>query len=230
MLTEGPIDRSLALFGYSRIETRQREWASIHFPAVYKATWTPTDVEHFIYLGADIQNHKYLVGKFGFRSDLAEEFSIASLLKYGHPNFRLWMDHHDRQIGCVINFDFYRLDQIDHRVLLATEANKLAQHVTELVRDRLLLVVREVTTLAKLLELLVSDVEPYPWFATNPIVRAAQIVAIGIHLGIPRRMILDMLRPYYQLISGNLVEPDMKTSVDSFFDHLAVDLAKSRSR
>src|SRR5260370_37705108 len=100
MLIDRSIDKSLALLGYSRIETRLREWADIHRPSVYKATWTPTEVEHFVYLGTDIQRHKYFVGKLGFRSDLAEDFSITSLLKYGHENYKFWIGHHDRQIGC----------------------------------------------------------------------------------------------------------------------------------
>jgi hypothetical protein len=233
MLKDKPIDQSLALLGYARIETRLSEWADIHRPSVFKAKRDSADVEHFLYLGADIKRHKYLVGKFGFRSCVVEDFSIESLLKYGHPNYKFWIEQHDRQIGCAINFDLDRFnlakDQINHRALVATEANKLAQHVTVLVRDYLLPIVQEVTTLVKLLQVLASDVEPYPWFATNSIVRAVQIIAIGSHLGVPRRMIRDMLTPNYHLISMNLIEPDLKFSVDEFLDRLSADWAQGYS-
>jgi hypothetical protein len=233
MLRDTSIEQSLALLGYARIETRIGEWADIHRPFVFKAKWDSADVEHFLYFGADIKRRKYLVGRFGFRSRVAEDFSIESLLKYGHPNYKFWIERHDRQIGCTITFDLDRFNfakgRIDHRTLVATEDNKLAQHVTVLVRNRLLPIVQEVTTLAKFLQVLASDVEPYPWFTTNSIVRAAEIIAIGSHLGMPRRMIRDMLTPSYHLISMNLIEPSLKFSVDQFLDRLLADWAQGYS-
>jgi hypothetical protein len=230
MVNEKPLDHSLALLRYSRIETSLSEWGDIHRPSVFKAEWGSPDVEHFLYFGADIKRHKYLVGKFGFRSWAAEEYSIASLLKYGHPNFKLWAKQLDRQIGCTMNFSLDRFDlaigQFNSRVALAIGANGLALHITTSVRDRLLPIIQDVTNLARLLQFLVSDIEPYPWLATNPIIRAAQIVAISDHLDLSRRMIHDMLSPNYRLISTYLVEPELKSSVDTFVDRLIDDLAQ----
>lgn len=221
------LDQSLAPLGYSRIETRLIEWGDIHRPSVFKAEWGSPDVEHFLYLGTDIKRHKYLAGKFGLRSSTAEAYSIATLLKYGHPNFRLWTSQLDREIGCSISFDLGRFDlslKQYARIPATVGKDELAQHITALVRDRLKPVVQDVTDLAGHLQLLVSDIEPYVWFATNPIIRAAQIVAIGIHLALSRRTIQDMLSPHHRLISTYLVEPELKSSVDTFVDRLIDDL------
>ena len=74
MLRDKSIEQSLVLLGYERIETRIVEWADIHRPFVFKAKRDSDDVEHFLYFGADIKDHKYLVGKFGVRSRMAEDF------------------------------------------------------------------------------------------------------------------------------------------------------------
>lgn len=231
MVNEKPLDQSLAVLGYSRIETSLSEWGDIYRPSVFKAEWGSPDVEHFLYLGADIKRHKYLVGKFGFRSWVAEEYSIASLLKYGHPNFKLWAKQLDRHVGCTISFDLDRFDLAtgQSRVALAIGANELTLHITTLVRDRLLPIIQDVTDLARLLQFLVSDIEPYPWLATNPIIRAAQIVAISVHLDLSRRTIHDMLSPNHRLISTYLVEAELKSSVDTFVDRLIDDLAQGAS-
>jgi len=223
------LDQSLAPLGYSRIETSLIEWGDIHRPSVFKAEWGSPDVEHFLYLGTDIKHHKYFAGKFGLRSSTAETYSIAALLKYGHPNFRLWTSQLDREIGCTISFDLGRFDwalKQYARIAVAFGKDELAEHITALVRDRLKPVVQDVTDLAGHLQLLVSDIEPHVWFATNPIIRAAQIVAIGCHLALSRPTIQDMLSPHHRLISTYLVEPKFKSSVDVFVDRLIDDLTE----
>ena len=63
----------------------------------------------------------------------------------------------------------------------------------------------------------------------KPTIRAAEIIAIASHLGIPRRMIRDMLAPSYHLISMNLIESGLKVSVDKFLDRLLADWAQGHS-
>jgi hypothetical protein len=224
---QDPLDQSLAPLGYSRIETNLIEWGDIHRPSVFKAEWGSPDVEHFLYLGTDIKRHKYLAGKFGLRSPTAEAYSIAGLLKYGHPNFKRWASQLDREIGCAISFGLDRFDLASRqyaRIAVAVGKDELAQHITALVRDRLRPVIQDVADPAGHLQLLASDIEPYVWIATNPIIRAAQIVAIGCQLALPRQMIQHMLSPHHHLIATNLVEPELKSSVDTFVDRLIDDL------
>jgi hypothetical protein len=156
-----------------------------------------------------------------------EEFSIESLLKYGHPNYRHWIEHHDRRIGCIINFSFDRLSLSAgrgyHRDFIPLESGSLPRCVADIVRDELLPVVREVGTLQGIFGILVSNVEPFPWFATNCIARAVQVFALGRLLDFPNRAIRDFLAPQYHLISRHLVDASMKSSIDSFMDHLSHD-------
>jgi hypothetical protein len=229
MLSSRAIDAALAPLGYSRFETRIEEFADVHRPAVFRATWSSDEIDHFLYLGADIKRHKYFVGMFGFRSRLAEDFSIATLLKYGHPNYRFWFERYarGREIGCLMNFGFDRFylaeKRVEERIPLKIGVEELAQYITTLVDGRLFPIIREVTSPTKLFQTLVSDIEPCPWFATNCMARAAQIFAIGRHLDFPREVIREFLTPNYHLISRHMVEPDIKSSVVTFMDRLAAD-------
>src|SRR5262245_45608487 len=77
---------------------------------IYKATWSSDDVEHFIYLESD--SRRYLVARFGLRNVPVEEFGVASIIKYGHPNWGIMMQEHPRDsvTACNMRFEFSRID------------------------------------------------------------------------------------------------------------------------
>jgi hypothetical protein len=201
-------------------------------PAIYKASWSRDGVEHFIYLGTDIKQHRYLVGEFGFRAAAAQAFGIEAILNYGHRNLRLvrWRDPVNADIECSMMFSFSRFDlarkQIPPRIAVAgMEAQDMAAMVKTYIADRLLPVVSPIKTLESLLDILAKNLEPCPWFAVNRMMRAAQIVAIGRHLDLPRDEIRELLKPYDRLISIELPDQaaDPQSCVSKYLDQLISD-------
>ncbi|WP_027516484.1 hypothetical protein [Bradyrhizobium sp. WSM1417] len=217
------IDRSVVLAEYTAVQVDVDEWADIHRPAVYRGTFGSSEVEHFLYLGSDINRHTYLLGKFGFRAPVAESFSLAALSKYGHPNFRVWLASQNNHIGCMMNFSLERVNiatkQLNSRVPVSADIGRRTEYIANQLSD-LLPAIREITTLPRFLEVLAADTEPWPWFAANPIIRAAQIVAVGSHLKISPEALREMLMTYRPLICKNLQVPDL----DSFLFGLITDL------
>lgn len=223
------IDRSVVLAEYNPVQVDVDELADIHRPAVYRGAFSSSDVEHFLYLGSDISRHKYLVGKFGLRAHVAESFSLAALSKYGHPNFRVWLASHNSRIGCMMSFSLERMSivtkQLDLRVPISAGIERQTEYIAAQLHD-LLPAIREITTLPRFLDVLAEDVEPWPWLAVNPIVRAAQIVAVGCHLNVSQQTIRDMLETHRLIICKNLQVPDL----DSLLFGLTSDLQDKETR
>lgn len=219
------IDASLASLGYSRVTTNVREWADVHHPSVYRATGHSDEVEHFLYVGGGIRRHQDAVAKFGFRSPVVEEFSINALLKYGHPNFGQWIAQHDRQIGCIMNFnlDCLHLPDKQRCIPLPLASRELTHYVTTTASARLLPIVRDARSFTGLFRLLASDVEPCTWLVSHGIARAAQVVTLGRLLDVPREAIAGFLAPHHALYSRHVPDPDIRSSVDYFVDRLIED-------
>jgi len=85
----------------------QKELAGIGFDRlskhIYRATWSATEVEHFLYFGAD--SRQYFTAEFGLRNLKAEEFGVEAIVKYGHPNFQLWQMRRDPATACCMMFN-----------------------------------------------------------------------------------------------------------------------------
>lgn len=222
------LDRFVAPSEYLPVKADTGELADVYRPSIYRAVFSSPEIEHFLYLGSDISRHKYLVGKFGFRAAVAERFSVAALAKYGHPNHQLWVAANQSRFRCVMSFDLDRASaltgRISFRVPVSGSLTELNEYVTFQLSS-LLPFIREITTLSQFLEILSSDSEPWPWFATNPILRAAQVVAVGRHLSVPEQKIREMLLPVSALICRNLLSPDF----DSFLLGLTIDLNENGS-
>src|SRR5215213_7974878 len=75
---------------------------------VYKALWSTSDVEHFVYIDIIDKRSEHLSGRFGFRNPEAEAFSILCLRKYGSELLRKYV-RHDPEIDCTMNYDFAQL-------------------------------------------------------------------------------------------------------------------------
>lgn len=214
------IDRSLVLAEYAPELVEVEEWADIHRPFVYRAKFNSSEVEHFLYVGSDISRHKYLVGKFGFRAHKVESFSLAALSKYGHPNFRGWLESYNDRIGCIMSFSLERMSMATRqRVPISAGIAERTEYIAGQLRD-LLPMIQKITTLPSLLDILAADIELCPWFAANPIARAAQIVAIGFHLKILPQTIREMLLIYRPIICKNLQVPDLDCFLFGLIDDL----------
>jgi hypothetical protein len=238
MFEGGLIESELASrCGYLRVGSPRTERFNIHRPSVYRASWSSNEVEHFIYLGSDIKYHTFFAGRFGIRSQLAEKFSIDSLIAHGHPNFRLFIDHYNDKTGCMLTYDFQRFNwamkKVEPSVFLPdAKPAYIASFISAFVSDRLLPVVGHVTNSEAFFRFLIEDAEPCRWFATHPAVRAAQIVALGSNFGMEKDQIRRSLELYERLIAKNLYIPrsdDAKSCVDWYVDQLAADWAKRRN-
>jgi hypothetical protein len=241
MFQGGLIESELASrCGYLRVDSAATEHSDIHRPSLFKASWSSNEVEHFIYLGCDIKHHKYFVGKFGMRSPIAEKFSIESLVAHGHPNFGLTLEErarwNDSECACALTYDFQRFDlakkKIEPRIFLPNaEPVYMARFISVFIREKLVPVIERITSSEAFLRFLIEDLEPCPWFAAGPAIRAAQIVALGSKLGIEKDQIRRSLEPHERLIANNLAikQSDPRSCVDWYVDRVAADWAKRRS-
>jgi hypothetical protein len=223
--------------GYLRVDSVVTEHSDIHRPSLFKASWSSNEVEHFIYLGSDIKHHKYLVGKFGMRSPIAEKFSIESMVAHGHPNFGLTLEErarwNDSKCACALTYEFQRFDRarkkVEPRIFLPNaEPAYMASFISSFVSDQLLPVIQHITNSDAFLRFLIRDVEPCRWFCASPAIRAAQIVAVGSKLGADKYQIRHWLEPYERLITNNLCISlsDPKSCVDWYVDRVAADWTK----
>ena len=222
------LDEWLAPFGYARVgPPRADEFFSIYRAHGYKAAWSSEDVEHFLYLGRDIKCRRYFVSQFGFRCGAVEDFAIASLDKYGHPNYALVKASSDRKNGCSLQFDLFLPHSYDRPIWIDDDA--VQKHLDLLLGYHLLPVVREITSLSKLFDALKLDLEPHRWFRSNPIVRAAYVVAIAGRLGVSRARIRDAFTPYETPIARQLSHLGSEFTVDNLLDGLVADWRAWRS-
>src|SRR4051794_36754305 len=75
---------------------------------VYKAVWSTSEVEHFVYIDIVNRRTEYLSGRFGLRNPDAEVFSISCLRKYGNELLRKYVRHNSK-IDYTMNYDFAQL-------------------------------------------------------------------------------------------------------------------------
>lgn len=195
---------------------------------VYRASWSSDHVEHFIFLGKD--SRRYIVADFGLRNSIAEEFGIASIVKYGHPNFRVMLEHRDPSTACSMRFGFGRIDKFSGKLwprirIPEITGSELAAFVATFISQHVFPVTRHVTGLNSLLDFLIVDAEPHPWFAVNYAIKTAHIVAISSQLGLGRNEIRELLKPHedaIKLVPGGKIR-DPKSYVDRYVDQLLLD-------
>jgi hypothetical protein len=194
---------------------------------VYEASWGSEYVEHFVYFSED--SRRYLVGKFGLRNPLAEEFCIDSFIKYGHPNVQLVRQYRDPRTACSMSFEFDRIGGISRgpwpRIYIPDAASsELAAFITKFIKQHIFPISKEIIDLQTFLAFLAADVEPTPWFASGPAIRAAQIIAIASQLGLGGDEIREFLRPHDRQITVSLFETrlDPRSCVDRYLDQLVL--------
>jgi hypothetical protein len=217
------MQRELALIGYDRF----RKY-------IYRASWSTTEVEHFLYFGKDTR--QYFTAEFGLRNPDAEELGIEAIAKYGHPNHQLWLKERDAATDCSMTFEFGRLDKHSPnswpRVRLPEISGQdLAVLVAGFVRQNLLPVIESVTDLETYLAFLVADRDPNRWLISrNRMIRAAQVVAVSAQLGRSHAETKDLLRPHADLIEKGMRHArDTVAGFDMYVDKLISDWASRMS-
>jgi len=188
------INETLSDLGYKRMKR-----------FTYRALWSTSGVEHFLYLEFYGTPKHLLTAGFGFRNLSAELFSLRSIRSYGGELYRLI--RHDERFDCAMNFSFGRLRSPVRRWSLNTpdfSGSGLAERLKSEIEDVLLPRIQSIRGLSEFHALLLSDVEPFPWVACNGAIRAAQVVAIGRQIGMKATKIRAALRPREQWIRVGL--------------------------
>lgn len=218
------MQKELAVIGYDRL----RKY-------IYRAAWSTAEVEHFLYFGQD--SRQYFTAQFGLRNPVAEEFGIEEMVKYGHPNFELFLKERDSATECSMTFGFSGLDKFSWDPWPRVRLTKISGHdlivlVTGFVRQNLLPIIETITDLETYLAFLVTDRDPNRWIVTpNHMIRAAQIVAVAAQLGRSNEEIRELLRPYDRQIEGRMrhIANDTVTGIDMYVDRLLSDWASRAS-
>ena len=211
---ETSVKEAMAEAGYERLKRY-----------VYRAKWSTSEVEHFVYFQLYGTPKEYLAADFGLRNRQAEVFANKSIQAYGGDIYQLL--RYDERSDCSMRFSLGQLASWGIRSSLkisamATEAlrEKIRRDITEL----LFPIVRDVTSLDRLLGLLLADGEPYPWIRCNGAMRAAIVVHLAQQVGTPLSGIRARLEPYQRRIATNILKaPD--PDPDSYVERIIRDVS-----
>lgn len=215
--------RELAVIGYDRMTK-----------SIYRASWSTAKVEHFLYFGKD--SRQYFTAQFGLRNPDADKFGIEELIKYGHPNFGLFLRDRDAT-ECSMTFEFGALDKFSRnswpRVRVTDISGPdLATLVTGFIRKHLLPIIDTITDLQTYFAFLVTDRDPNRWIVSkNDMIRVAQIVAVAAQLGRSKTEVRELLKPYNRQIDLGMryIANATVTGADMYVDKLFSDWASRMS-
>jgi hypothetical protein len=161
----------------------------------YKARWSSADVEHFIYFKEGGKTKGLFSGYFGIRNTEAEAFSVNAIRRYS-GEFHFQVLRYNEHTTCTMRFYFGvfvpPLWDIYAPTLSTSEIGKL---VEDIVTKHVCPAIQGVTTIEKLMSLLLQDEHPCPWARTNGAIRAAQIVVLGGKCGLDFSRIRSALEP-----------------------------------
>ena len=191
MVRKLPATQALSGLGYQPLHDR-----------VYKATWSPPDVEHFIYLHGGL---KSLTAAFGIRSPDAEAFAVRSIVKHGGDIFRTAIQYDERS-SCTMRFNFSVFNPAWSLPIRSLFDPTLGPAMQQMISEHVLPVVKDVTTIDKLLCLLLADDLPCRWFVTSGAIRAAQIIALAKKCGKPAAEIRAALEPHERWVAKGFLK------------------------
>jgi hypothetical protein len=193
MFDERSMASGLAELGYLRLKKQ-----------VYRASWSSTDVEHFLFLSL-YGGGNYFTCEFGLRNAAAERFAVECLRLFGGPVFR--DVRFDPRFDCRMRFSLGALAGWPSRsslLITAMSDAALNDKIKSDIRDLLFPVVRSVLCAADLFSFLIRDDESSRWLTVNGAVRAAKIVYLGRQLGLQTIELEAMLQPFLQEIGANI--------------------------
>jgi hypothetical protein len=87
-------------------------------------------------------------------------------------------------------------------------------------------IIGEVTSLDRLLWLLLADGEPYPWIRCNGAMRAAMVVHLAQRVGMPVSETRARLEPYQRSIATNILkapDPDPRSYVERIINDASLE-------
>jgi hypothetical protein len=209
---ETAITRSLAELGYRRTKKY-----------VYRAQWSTVEVEHFLFMGTYGSPKEFLTLDFGFRNPPALSFAMRETRKYGGPLYSLIKYDEKNDVGGAYSLGSFAEWSLRGSLYLPDfSEDSLGLKLKLDVENKLFPVIRPLFSVMSLLEFLLVDAEPCPWYRTGAATRAAQIVHLARQVGWGEAEIRAALHPYEKAIVQSLPKaPDP----GSFLDNVIRDSA-----
>lgn len=175
----------------------------------YKASWSSTEVEHFLFASLFAAGNRFLCD-FGIRNLGAELFALECLKLFGGP--RLRDVRFNPRYDCSNRFPLGKWAGWSIGWTLTMSAFSEAAFADKIKGDiehLLLPHVRSILSLADLFSILSKNVEPCSWVTVGGPLRAAQVVYLGRRLGVTTSELRSMLQPYLTQIGGSLGRDEM---------------------
>jgi hypothetical protein len=222
MLDERSLSTAMANLGY--------QWLKRH---VYRADWSTSDVEHFMYFSLYGTPEDFVTADFGVRNREAEIFALGAIKIYGGNLYQLLQ--YNEETDTFMRFSLGTLASWGLRSSLRISTMSgvaLARKIQADVIEKLLPVIRSVRNMNNLLSLLLTDAEPYPWVRCNGAIRATEIIHLAVRVGMNSAEIRKLLKPYHTWVGTNLTKapnPDPKSYVDRVIDD-AVQMLTSAAK
>ena len=193
MFDEKSITPGLSELGYVRLKR-----------LTYKASWSSTDVEHFLFASVFGGGDRFLCD-FEIRNPGAERFARECLKLFSAPGLREF--RFSPRYDCSNRFPLGKWAGWSIGWTLTISAfseTAFADKVKGDVERLLLPVVHSILSPADLFSILSKNVEPCSWVTVGGPLRAAQVVYLGRRLGVTTSELRSMLQPYLTQIGGSL--------------------------
>jgi hypothetical protein len=210
------LSKAVAQAGYRRVAK-----------LTYRAQWSAEDVEHILAFDTYGTPKIFLRGDAGLRNAGADRFVLQCQGRYASPivlrclresryvppPWHCWLQF---SIGDLFNWGVGgSLTTVDY----TPEALEAA--IAGPVRDKLVLYLGGITTIAKLLEFAERDEEPMRWFRVAGYIRAAIVAYLAAKLGVARQQTRDLLMKRAEYMTNSL--DTARFTPESFIDHVLDD-------
>lgn len=166
---------------------------------VFRANWSSDDVDHLIFFelseGMD-SSDPFLQAEYGIRYLRANQFVLRAYLNYV-PNSKSKSIRFDPNFDCLIkvDFGFFGHERVfNWRLWLRDlDTSGICDSIEQKIGTDVYPLVKSINTKRDIFRFLVSDKEPFRWFRSNPLLRAAAVVFLGVELRLDQEQILNEL-------------------------------------
>ena len=216
---DATLAEALRRVGYSRIDK-----------FAYRDLSATPEVEKILYLQADGRPRTMVSGSAGLRNPEAQAFARACVhtmtphlhaITYIPPS---WM--------CDVNFSLSMMGAFNGLRVIDTASisrEELSQIIENAVTRHVKPAIGTITTQDSLLEFLVGDGPPMPWYRSASQCRAAQIAFLGRKFGHSEQQVRDWITPHLGCIQSAIDPRKTTVSAEALVDH-AIEAARSQVR
>jgi hypothetical protein len=199
---------------------------------IYRAEWSLHDVEHFLYIEMWGKPKQFLAVDFGFRNPPSWIFAIMEIRKYGGEIFQDMKPNDPYPISNSFSLGrFAGWPYRDSLSLFQLSGTSLQTKLKIDIENRLFPIIRPLFNIDRLLEFLLIDAEPCPWWRSAAGIRAAQIAHLARRVGWRDADIREALRPFEKPIIQSMPRtvPNPAAYLDSIISD-SVDVTEDINR